>query len=88
MQACIHKIPVEASERGSQWPEQWPLRLGSPPYWLKSDQVGVYGKAAPEDFTADNKHWNHVVTKSYLDGMGINWSNIRNVMDMRAVYGG
>jgi hypothetical protein len=37
---------------------------------------------------ADHNHWKAVVEKSYLDGLGLNWSNIRNVMDMRAVYGG
>ncbi|KAL4632623.1 hypothetical protein ACB092_04G064700 [Castanea dentata] len=88
LQACMHKVPVDASERGSQWPEQWPARLEKPPYWLLSSQVGVYGKAAPEDFTADHEHWKRVVTKSYLSGMGIDWSHVRNVMDMRAVYGG
>ncbi|XP_007048444.2 PREDICTED: probable methyltransferase PMT26 [Theobroma cacao] len=88
LQSCMHKVPVEASERGSQWPEQWPARLEKSPYWLLSSQVGVYGKAAPEDFAADHEHWKRVVTKSYINGMGINWSSVRNVMDMRAVYGG
>lgn len=88
LQACMHKVPVNKSERGSQWPEKWPLRVEQPPYWLKSYQVGVYGKAAPEDFIADYKHWTHVVSKSYLNGIGISWSTVRNVMDMRAVYGG
>ncbi|KAI3955606.1 hypothetical protein MKW92_028608 [Papaver armeniacum] len=88
MQSCMHKLPVEASERGSQWPEKWPLRLEKPPYWLKSTELGVYGKAAPEDFTADHEHWKRVVTNSYLHGMGISWSDVRNVMDMRSVYGG
>lgn len=88
LQACIHKVPVGASERGSQWPEQWPARAEKPPYWLSSSQVGVYGKAAPVDFTEDYEHWKRVVTKSYISGMGINWSTVRNVMDMRAVYGG
>ncbi|MCL7035770.1 hypothetical protein MKW94_030810 [Papaver nudicaule] len=88
MQSCMHKLPVQASERGSQWPEQWPLRLEKPPYWLKSTELGVYGKAAPEDFTADYEHWKRVVTNSYLHGMGISWSDVRNVMDMRSVYGG
>lgn len=87
LQACMHKVPVDASERGSQWPERWPERLEKSPYWLSS-QVGVYGKAAPEDFAADNEHWKRVVTKSYLNGMGISWSSVRNVMDMNAVYGG
>ncbi|XP_022774756.1 probable methyltransferase PMT26 [Durio zibethinus] len=88
LQSCMHKVPVDAAERGSQWPEQWPARLEKSPYWLLSSQVGVYGKAAPEDFAADNEHWKRVVTKSYINGMGINWSSVRNVMDMRAVYGG
>ncbi|KAK4490650.1 hypothetical protein RD792_001341 [Penstemon davidsonii] len=88
LQACIHKVPISSTERGSQWPEQWPARVGKVPYWLSSSQVGVYGKPAPEDFTADYEHWKRVVNKSYLNGLGINWSTVRNVMDMRAVYGG
>lgn len=88
LQACMHKVPEESLKRGSQWPEQWPARLEKTPYWLLSSQVGVYGKSAPEDFTADYEHWKRVVSKSYLNGMGINWSTVRNVMDMRSVYGG
>ncbi|CAA2999810.1 probable methyltransferase PMT26 [Olea europaea subsp. europaea] len=88
LQACLHKLPVDSSERGAQWPKQWPARLGQTPYWLSSSQVGVYGKPAPEDFSADYEHWKRVVSKSYQNGLGIDWSNVRNVMDMRAVYGG
>lgn len=88
LQACMHKVPEESLKRGSQWPEQWPARLEKTPYWLLSSQVGVYGKSAPEDFTADYEHWKRVVSKSYLNGLGINWSTVRNVMDMRSVYGG
>ncbi|KVH98824.1 putative S-adenosyl-L-methionine-dependent methyltransferase [Cynara cardunculus var. scolymus] len=57
--------------RGSKWPKRWPKRLESPPYWLKSSEVGVYGKPAPEDFTADYENWKRVVSKSYLNGLGI-----------------
>lgn len=88
LQACMHKAPVNSTERGSQWPEKWPARLANTPYWLTSSQVGVYGKPAPEDFTADYEYWKRVVSKSYLNGLGIQWSNVRNVMDMRSVYGG
>lgn len=87
LQSCMHKVPTDSSERGSQWPAQWPTRLQNPPYWLSS-QVGVYGKAASEDFVSDYAHWKRVVNKSYLNGLGIRWSNVRNVMDMGAVYGG
>ena len=88
LQACMHRVPVDPAVRGSRWPEQWPERLGSTPYWLNSSQTGVYGKPAPEDFEADCEHWKRVVSKSYLNGMGIDWSTVRNVMDMRSVYGG
>ncbi|KAL2347220.1 hypothetical protein Fmac_001220 [Flemingia macrophylla] len=88
LQACIHKVPLSSKERGSKLPEKWPARLTTVPYWLLSSQVGVYGKPAPEDFTADYEHWKRVVSKSYLTGMGIQWSNVRNVMDMRSIYGG
>ncbi|KAL6642341.1 hypothetical protein ACP70R_020522 [Stipagrostis hirtigluma subsp. patula] len=88
LRACMHRVPTDPSARGSQWPAQWPDRLATTPYWLSSDQVGVYGKPAPADFAADNEHWKKVVENSYLNGMGIDWKNVRNVMDMRAVYGG
>ncbi|AET04764.1 probable methyltransferase PMT26 [Medicago truncatula] len=88
LQTCMHKAPVSSTERGSQWPGEWPERLSKSPYWLSNSEVGVYGKPAPEDFTADHEHWKRVVSKSYLNGIGIQWSNVRNVMDMRSVYGG
>ncbi|KAL4388691.1 hypothetical protein GQ457_09G012000 [Hibiscus cannabinus] len=87
LETCMHKVPVNASIRGSKWPEQWPARLEKSPYWLLDSQVGVYGKSAPEDFAADYAHWKRVV-RSYRKKMGINWLSIRNVMDMKAVYGG
>ncbi|XP_058731073.1 probable methyltransferase PMT26 [Vicia villosa] len=88
LQSCMHKVPVSSTERGSQWPGKWPARLGQSPYWLSNSEVGVYGKPAPEDFAADYEYWKRVVSKTYLNGMGIQWSNVRNVMDMRSVYGG
>jgi len=83
----MHKVPLGASERGTIWPEQWPPRLEKPPYWLNS-QTGVYGRDAPVEFTADTRHWKVVISHSYLNGIGINWSSVRNVMDMKSVYGG
>ncbi|XP_071692227.1 probable methyltransferase PMT25 [Rutidosis leptorrhynchoides] len=88
LEACMHKIPVDASVRGTKWPKMWPERVMSPPYWLKSTDTGVYGKPAPDDFIADYEHWKRVVSKSYLNGLGIDWSSIRNIMDMRSIYGG
>lgn len=88
LQDCMHKVPTNASYQGFQWPEPWPKRIETPPYWLKSTQLGVYGKAAPDDFLVDYEHWKRVISKSYLTGIGISWSSVRNVMDMRSVYGG
>ena len=88
LRACMHRVPEDPSVRGARWPELWPARLGKAPYWLDRSQTGVYGKPAPEDFAADLAHWRKVVRSSYLAGMGIDWKTVRNVMDMRAVYGG
>lgn len=84
----MHRVPTDVAERGSRWPQEWPRRLQSTPYWLNRSQMGIYGKPAPDDFVSDYEHWQRVVSKSYLSGLGISWSNVRNVMDMRAVYGG
>ncbi|KAL6993485.1 hypothetical protein U1Q18_011601 [Sarracenia purpurea var. burkii] len=88
LQSCMHRLPVDKRERGSQWPDNWPRRLQTPPYWLNKSQMGIYGKPAPDDFVTDYEHWKRVVSKMYLKGLGISWDNVRNVMDMRAVYGG
>ncbi|KAL0700176.1 hypothetical protein Bca4012_056298 [Brassica carinata] len=87
LEACMHKVTEDSSKRGAAWPESWPERVETVPQWLDS-QEGVYGKPAQEDFTTDQERWKTIVSKSYLNGMGIDWSYVRNVMDMRAVYGG
>ncbi|KAJ1408843.1 S-adenosyl-L-methionine-dependent methyltransferase [Sesbania bispinosa] len=51
-----------------------------------NSEIGIYGKPASQDFAADNERWKNVVDE--LSNIGITWSNVRNVMDMRAVYGG
>ena len=88
LNSCVHRVPTGPSERGARWPSEWPRRVRAPPYWLNGSQAGVYGKPAPEDFTVDYDHWWRVVDGSYLNGLGIDWSRVRNLMDMRAAYGG
>ncbi|KAJ7966748.1 S-adenosyl-L-methionine-dependent methyltransferases superfamily protein [Quillaja saponaria] len=78
MKTCLHTIPSAIEERGTEWPEEWPKRLESYPDWLNNK----------EKLVADTKHWKSIIDKSYLNGMGIDWSTIRNVMDMKAIYGG
>jgi Putative S-adenosyl-L-methionine-dependent methyltransferase len=89
LQTCMHKVPTDPTVHGTQWPQEWPQRLVKVPYWLKgSSRTGIYGKEASQDFQSDYEHWRWVVINSYLNGLGIDWSTIRNVMDMRAAYGG
>lgn len=80
LQQCIHKVAKDPSERGFKWPALWPSRLEEPPYWLKG--------ASLKGFTDDYNHWKDAFAKLYLDGIGVDWSLVRNVMDMRASYGG
>ncbi|XP_061358113.1 probable methyltransferase PMT28 [Gastrolobium bilobum] len=78
MKNCLHPIPSGIEQHGAEWPEEWPKRLESYPDWVNNK----------EKLVADTNHWNDIVNKSYLNGMGINWTSIRNVMDMKAIYGG
>lgn len=78
MKTCLHTVPAAIEDRGTEWPEEWPKRLENLPDWLSEK----------EKLVADTEHWKAIVNKSYLNGMGIEWSNVRNVMDMKAIYGG
>ncbi|KAK1407493.1 hypothetical protein QVD17_39109 [Tagetes erecta] len=75
--SCLHPIPSAIEERGTEWPEEWPKRLHTFPDWMNNR----------DKLVSDTEHWKATVEKSYLTGMGINWSTIRNVMDMHAIYG-
>eukprot|EP00250_Pteridium_aquilinum_P012250 c20598_g1_i1 orf=375-2666(+) len=88
MEACLHKIPTNGDAHGGNWPPVWPERLESTPEWLKSSQKSLFGQPAAVEFEMDAEHWRRVVAKSYLTGFGIDWGGIRNVMDMKAGYGG
>ncbi|KAG4934460.1 hypothetical protein JHK87_048462 [Glycine soja] len=78
IKTCLHTIPIGIELHGAEWPEEWPKRLESYPDWVNDKEKVV----------ADTNHWNAVANKSYLNGLGINWTSIRNVMDMKSVYGG
>ncbi|KAK6932974.1 putative S-adenosyl-L-methionine-dependent methyltransferase [Dillenia turbinata] len=80
LSSCLSKLP--ASKTGYSWPNPWPERLNSKPPSL-STELG-----AEEIFNEDTRHWAALVLDVYINGLGINWSSIRNVMDMNAGYGG
>ncbi|KAK1388940.1 hypothetical protein POM88_017118 [Heracleum sosnowskyi] len=69
-----------------------PVTLTDPQTWnirfLHYARGYKKARAAPEDFAGDYEHWKRVVSASYLTGLGIDWSSVRNVMDMKAISGG
>ncbi|EPS70327.1 hypothetical protein M569_04431 [Genlisea aurea] len=75
---CLHPIPEAVEQRGTEWPAEWPARLQTFPEWMT-------GK---EKMAAESQHWKAIVNNSYLTGTGIDWSAVRNVLDMRAIHGG
>ncbi|KAK1323838.1 putative methyltransferase PMT28 [Acorus calamus] len=79
IRSCVYTLPSAIEQRGTDWPEEWPQRLNNFPEWLSDTR---------DQLIADSKHWKTIVNKSYLNGMGIDWSKVRNVMDMKAIYGG
>ncbi|KAK4751403.1 hypothetical protein SAY87_004885 [Trapa incisa] len=78
LKTCLHTIPASIEDRGTEWPAEWPKRLETLPDWLENK----------EKLSADTSHWKAIIENSYFSGIGIDWSNIRNVMDMKAIYGG
>lgn len=78
IKTCLHTIPSSIEERGTEWPEVWPKRLITFPDWVNNR----------EKLIAESEHWKAIVNNSYITGMGIDWSSIRNVMDMKAINGG
>lgn len=60
----------------------WPHRLTSMPPSLSSE----FG--AGDMFYNDTKHWSGLVSDIYVEALSINWSSVRNVMDMNAGFGG
>ncbi|KAJ9166091.1 hypothetical protein P3X46_020887 [Hevea brasiliensis] len=78
MKSCLDTIPSSIEQHGTDWPEEWPKRLETYPDWMNNK----------EKLIDDTNHWKAIVEKSYLTGIGIDWSSIRNIMDMKAINGG
>ncbi|CAF1700870.1 hypothetical protein HID58_052250 [Brassica napus] len=77
LRQCISKLPSGAVQK---WPELWPKRLGS----VKPQSVLVDSKT----FKKDTEKWSEIVSDVYLERLAVNWSSVRNVMDMNAGFGG
>lgn len=82
LDSCLAPLPVPSQGSSYKWPMTWPKRLTSKPVSLSTEPD------AEELFYEDTKHWSALVSDVYLEGLAINWSSVRNVMDMNAGYGG
>ncbi|KAL9388929.1 hypothetical protein Peur_017534 [Populus x canadensis] len=82
LSGCLPRLPVDSMGNQVGWPTQWPDRISSKPPSLTTLSD------AEEMFIEDTKHWASLVSDVYLDGPAINWSSVRNIMDMNAGYGG
>lgn len=79
---CLPRIPGVEMGSSYSWPYPWPQRISSRPLSLST------GPNSEKIFYEDTKHWSALVSDVYLNTLAINWSTVRNVMDMNAGYGG
>ncbi|XP_051143642.1 probable methyltransferase PMT23 [Andrographis paniculata] len=75
---CLAPLP----EDSNIWPPPWPKRLTEQPRSLPAQPD------AAEAFRGVTRHWSALVSEVYQGGIDVNWSSVRNVMDMNAGYGG
>ncbi|XP_074564656.1 putative methyltransferase PMT23 [Curcuma longa] len=76
LDSCLPRISVVSTDIQNSWPASWP------------DRLNTGSSISEENVTRDTKHWEKIVNNRYLQDLAINWSNIRNVIDMNAGYGG
>ncbi|XP_006644942.1 probable methyltransferase PMT23 [Oryza brachyantha] len=85
LDSCLSLPAVSSSGEGSSWPISWPERLNIK-YSTTSDNSS--SQFSQEEFDSDTKHWKDLVSEVYFSEFAINWSTVRNVMDMNAGFGG
>ncbi|XP_040999048.1 probable methyltransferase PMT10 isoform X2 [Juglans microcarpa x Juglans regia] len=83
LKACITPLPETGYGANVT---TWPARLHYPPDRLQSIEMDAY-KSRKEIFMAESKYWNEIIT-GYVNAFRWKGFKLRNVMDMRAGYGG
>ncbi|PKA63968.1 putative methyltransferase PMT11 [Apostasia shenzhenica] len=83
LKACITRLPENGFAANIT---SWPARLHNPPNRLQEMEMDAY-IAKNELFKAETKFWNDIV-EGYIRVFRWKEMNIRNVMDMRAGFGG
>lgn len=83
LKACISQLPSNGYGANVT---TWPLRLHQPPDRLHSIQLDAI-ISRDELLRADTKYWFEII-ESYVRAFRWQEYNLRNVMDMRAGFGG
>lgn len=83
LKACITRLPEQGY--GSNV-TTWPARLQNPPDRLQSVQIDAY-ISRRELFKAESKYWKEII-EGYIRALHWKQYNFRNVLDMRAGFGG
>ncbi|XP_059456120.1 probable methyltransferase PMT11 isoform X2 [Corylus avellana] len=83
LKACITRLPENGYGANVT---TWPARLQTPPDRLQSIQIDAY-TSRKELFKAESKYWNEII-ESYVRSLHWKKIRLRNVMDMRAGFGG
>lgn len=83
LKSCISRLPENGVGANVT---TWPARLQTPPSRLQSIQIDAY-ISRKELFTAESKYWNEIIA-SYVRALHWKKIRLRNVMDMRAGFGG
>ncbi|CAA2967704.1 probable methyltransferase PMT11 [Olea europaea subsp. europaea] len=83
LKACITRLPEEGY--GSNI-TTWPARLQNPPDRLQSIQIDAY-ISRNELFRAESRYWDEII-QSYVRALHWKEFRLRNVLDMRAGFGG
>ena len=83
LKACITQLPSNGYGANVT---QWPSRLHQPPDRLHSIKLDAIISRV-DLFRAESKYWNEIID-SYVRAYRWKEYNLRNVMDMKAGYGG
>ncbi|XP_020571741.1 probable methyltransferase PMT23 isoform X2 [Phalaenopsis equestris] len=84
LEDCLPPVHIANSDVRRTWPVSWPERLNVWP----SNIFKSNSETGEERFYEDTKSWEVLVSGVYMLDLEINWSSIRNVMDMNASFGG
>uniref|UniRef100_K3XF50 Methyltransferase n=1 Tax=Setaria italica TaxID=4555 RepID=K3XF50_SETIT len=84
LDSCL--FPAVSSSGGeNSWPISWPERL-TMKHSTTSNNSSI--QFSQERVDSDTDHWKDLVSEVYLNEFAVNWSSVRNVMDMNAGFGG